>query len=266
MSDSGSSKSTSIILIVIVAVFIIGYVVAEDSINTTGNITSNTTNSTVEVLNPENVIDTITNSTNNTINVSTPDDLFNVTNSSDNTQSTLPNPVIDAVLVDNSSNDTSQNVVKPDPVQKIQECKDKIVQDVVPVYGNCTRPVVCQNITNETCDPSITEEIYQCYTGIQNIDRTVTECKTVGLKINNKIQLDIRDYACSTQNDTGTVTVVCDSKYDGNGDGICTSGESCMKFIVNGSNVEKYKKNSRNGFVSGDSSYFLNEVSVEVLS
>ena len=53
--------------------------------------------------------------------------------------------------------------------------------------------------------------------------------------------------------------------YDGNGDGICTSGESCMKFVVNGDSFEKYEKNSEENFKDDDDSFFLQRASAEVL-
>jgi len=60
--------------------------------------------------------------------------------------------------------------------------------------------------------------------------------------------------------------VICDSKYDGNNDGICQSGESCVKFVVTQDKVERYLKNSQEEFTAEDESFFLEKLDYEVVS
>ena len=89
-------------------------------------------------------------------------------------------------------------------------------------------------------------------------------CRITALVVNNAVRIDIQDYVCSTEEGL-VVTVLCDSKFDGNGDGICNSGESCMRFTIDGSAVTKEEKNSRDDFVADDEDYFLEEATAEVI-
>lgn len=84
------------------------------------------------------------------------------------------------------------------------------------------------NITNKLCiDPfNLT-----CFSTIKtsqrqeevNLNKTI--CERIGYNIRgNKIYYKKYGYNCNLDNNI----IVCDSKFDGNGDGICKSGESCI--------------------------------------
>ena len=63
--------------------------------------------------------------------------------------------------------------------------------------------------------------------------------------------------------DRETVVITCDSRFDGNNDGVCSSGESCMQYRVEKGNVQTLMKNSRDDFVASDDSFFLEELKME---
>ena len=62
-------------------------------------------------------------------------------------------------------------------------------------------------------------------------------CKMIGLNISNKvINWQKEGWKCKWN----LLKLTCDSVFDGNGDGICTSGESCIEYDL--SNLNEYKK------------------------
>ncbi len=83
--------------------------------------------------------------------------------------------------------------------------------------------------------------------------------------IDKQVELEYAGYQCTANEYDEVVIVICDSIYDGNGDGICQSGESCMKFEIDGKDVKKYEKNSKHEFMESDDSFFVDKVKVEVL-
>jgi len=73
--------------------------------------------------------------------------------------------------------------------------------------------------------------------------------------------INVTDFGGCTFNNTCTV---CDSKYDGNEDGICNSGESCMQYcITDKDKLEMLEKNSRHDYVKVDSSFKLKKPKVK---
>jgi len=146
-------------------------------------------------------------------------------------------------------------------LEKLQDCKDIYYNTTENIIGACTN---CYNITivdygNETClyqwnetsnntDYCITEKCYDydCVIETKITENKKSECVDKGkanIKLTNKEAkttnwvCDYPDYNCEVNNDL----IVCDSKRDGNGDGICQSGERCFTFEI-GNNLT-LKKN-----------------------
>jgi len=163
---------------------------------------------------------------------------------------------------------TTAAVADTGPVQKIQDCVDVQYAVEEPVYGTCTwHGMACDDEpANTTC--SIQDRQYQCKTIVQSVTKTRQECKTTELRVDNGqkiITLDIRDYVCSSEESGTVITVVCDSKFDGNGDGKCSSGESCQKIVIDGSTLSRSEKNSEDEYTEASESYFVQEAGMEVL-
>lgn len=164
---------------------------------------------------------------------------------------------------------TEETTIISDKVKEVKDCQQFLWQEEKNTYGACTKEViesVCDDPpTNSSCHNETREISYTCVNGTEIVERTRKECKQKELVISNLVKLDTKNYECSTEEDGGKVIVICDSRYDGNGDGKCSSGESCMKFVIDGDKVSQYEKNSRDDFTEADKTFFLDRASVEVL-
>ncbi|MBI4738196.1 hypothetical protein HY772_01315 [Candidatus Woesearchaeota archaeon] len=153
-------------------------------------------------------------------------------------------------------------------VQKIDYCANTSWLENQTLYGNCTNErvwQVCDDAPlNLSCQWFSENYTRTCTVGYKTVAKMDSVCHTTDV-IADKIKFAVENYGCSTQEDGTNVIVVCDSKYDGNGDGVCQSGESCLKYVVNGNTYEKFEKNSRDDFVASDKSFFVEEASAEVL-
>ncbi|MGV8171396.1 MAG: hypothetical protein ACP5OA_01755 [Candidatus Woesearchaeota archaeon] len=150
-------------------------------------------------------------------------------------------------------------------VERQDSCVDEKYVESVPRYDACFYDVdVCDDEPlNTSCHKVEREDI--CYVGSVDVEKIRKNCHTSGYKI-SKYVLDTEEYVCNVDvSDKESTIVLCDSKYDGNGDGICTSGESCMKYVIDQDSIEQYEKNSRDEFVQSDDSYFLNKINTEVV-
>ena len=148
-------------------------------------------------------------------------------------------------------------------VDKVEDCIDEknIIQE--PIQGTCSAEQnVCDDAPkNLSCRKE--QKSYDCITGYNNKEVTTKKCKTKGYIFDNKLKFHTEGYACSITKEQNNKVMICDSIYDGNGDGICTSGETCMKYIISNGSFESYEKNSRDEFVPTDESFFLNKISEE---
>ena len=160
------------------------------------------------------------------------------------------------------------NKINSDKVQSIEKCEDITYEEKEKVFETCTGET-----TDEICDEDglncydeVSSYEYQCLKETKIVEKTKNECKVSSYVINDAVKLNTEGYECSVNDFNGEVVVICDSKYDGNGDGICTSGESCQKFIIdNEDKHEKFENNSKPDFVKSDETFFLQKSSVEVL-
>lgn len=157
----------------------------------------------------------------------------------------------------------------PVGVNEVTDCKTVTWQEQVDIVENCAKPyfeTVCSDYPiNQSCTEELRHYTIPCITGTQTINKSKQECKTTALTIADKIKLNIKDYACTVTKAQNEYEAICDSKYDGNGDGICTSGESCQKFVIQGDQVQQLVKNSQDTFTSTDDSFYLQKSGVEVL-
>lgn len=164
---------------------------------------------------------------------------------------------------------SEETVRVSDKVKEVGDCQTFSWQEEENTFGVCTREIseiVCDDAPiNESCHNETREMSYNCVNGTKTAEKTSKNCKQKGFLINDVVKLNTQEYECSTQEENDKVIVVCDSRFDGNGDGICTSGESCVKFIIGGDKVQQYEKNSRDDFIETDESFFLERASTEVL-
>jgi hypothetical protein len=164
---------------------------------------------------------------------------------------------------------TTQDTIDPD-ITQIQDCTQEKWTEKTPIYDTCTQTreqTTCSDEPiNITCETKNISYDYQCITDYQESEKIKEICKTKSYVIKNKYKLDVDGYTCQTNKDNGNiVTMICDSIYDGNGDGICTSGESCIKYVISNNTFNKYEKNSKDEFIQEDDSYFLPKTTEEVL-
>ena len=142
-------------------------------------------------------------------------------------------------------------------------------ENKLPFFDTCTIKSIqkyCDDEpANTSCHENITYIAYRCFKGTQKVTKVKKECIINGLIINDAIKLNTKDYACSHDLEGENIIVLCDSRFDGNGDGKCSSGESCQKFVINGDKVMQLEKNSREDFIESDESFFLEKAFAEVL-
>ena len=70
---------------------------------------------------------------------------------------------------------------------------------------------------------------------------------------------------CSYESEDNKAIILCDSKSDGNNDGVCQPGESCIKFIVSKDEIKQLFRNSRKDFVENDESFQQKKLVLEVI-
>ncbi|MDP3734549.1 MAG: Ig-like domain-containing protein [Nanoarchaeota archaeon] len=178
--------------------------------------------------------------------------------------------VASEVVVQDSSPLTAYAVAaEPPAVQEVESCYDSTSYEQQTIMDTCTKEVVKKICSDEPVNQSCNDETrivdYECNPHTETVQKSERVCQMTALIVNNAVRIsNIGDYACSTQ-EGAEVIVLCDSRFDGNGDGKCTSGESCMRFTIDGNTVTKEEKNSRNDFVAEDDKYFLDEATTEVI-
>lgn len=161
-----------------------------------------------------------------------------------------------AVLKLNAEQQTNSNSY----FETIQQCSDITVIETQPVIGTCSIPrTICVNESGGESCQSYDEEISDCTLSFEKVPVTKNSCITTGYIINQDTKITTTDYICSIiSND-----LVCDSKYDGNGDGICQSGETCLKYVIIDNSVSVLQKNSEETFTEKSESFFLESAKVE---
>jgi len=154
-----------------------------------------------------------------------------------------------------------------DNVEKYQDCQQTILHEAEGTETTCVTPynvTVCDD-TNSSCTKRTDEYTHPCLVDVRIVDRTIEDCRDKWLIINKKLKVDVDWYNCSVEESGGTITIICDSIYDGNGDGICTSGESCQKFVVQNETASRFEKNSKDFWQETDPGFTSRRTHVEVL-
>jgi hypothetical protein len=147
-----------------------------------------------------------------------------------------------------------------------QTCATVTWQETQPVIANCTyayNQTACTDPpTNASCTTTAHTYTYACQAGTTNITKQRQDCTTTGYVLNNETFINTTGYNCSITSD-GKAYLTCDSIYDGNGDGICTSGESCLQFGIVGSFVVRKERNTGDQYQVADPSFFLPRATTE---
>ncbi len=153
-------------------------------------------------------------------------------------------------------------------ISSVEDCVDVLSFSQEALYSSCNVSVVrsiCSDVPLNLSCSDVTEVFFhECFTGFQTVEKNTKSCKDKSYDVGSN-RLNVDGFKCSFNQEGGSLVAVCDSLFDGNGDGICQSGESCQKFVINGNSVEKFEKNSRDDFVKDDDSFVINGSSVEVL-
>jgi len=153
-------------------------------------------------------------------------------------------------------------------VNEVQDCATEFYDAIEDVFGYVARErdiydncVYYQNDTkcsdepfNTSCGVATTEigfkcsvgkESYQSYEKVseQTVQKSRNVCVNKGYTVSisgstKKIDFDKAGYYCSLE---GNI-ITCDSVYDGNGDGKCKSGETCIKFEIANDGIGKIHK------------------------
>lgn len=155
-------------------------------------------------------------------------------------------------------------------VQEHKSCKTIQWQEEKAILGVCSydkkERVCADEPVNSSCVEQITQSAYSCKTGSEMVTQSRQDCQTTGYTIANKLQIASTDYACSASQEGSDVILICDSKFDGNFDSRCNSGESCLKYIVHSDgSYEQLERNSDDNFVPIGDRFFLQKPVVEVL-
>ncbi|MBW2974611.1 hypothetical protein KY366_02740 [Candidatus Woesearchaeota archaeon] len=158
--------------------------------------------------------------------------------------------------------------------EEIEDCRMEYWETEEPVYGTCQREhvtTICDDPPiNQSCNQETEYYNYTCKTGTQIVQHSKEICTPKELRIiraDEQGKIDFEGWGkCSAQEEADSLIVVCDSKFDGNNDGICQPGESCVRFIITEDNVERSLKNSQEGFTAEDDSFFLEELDYEVMA
>lgn len=162
---------------------------------------------------------------------------------------------------------------------QVNDCKTIEWETEEPVYGTCqqeyTQTFCDDPPINKSCHEETNYYEYPCQTGTNIIPHSERVCTPKAFEIEKetadivteKGRINFKDWGkCSYQTEEDNLIVICDSQYDGNNDGICQSGESCVKFVVTADKVEKFLKNSQEEFTAEDESFFLEELDYEVMA
>lgn len=162
-------------------------------------------------------------------------------------------------------------------------CTTTFYDEIQDIYGNC---VYYSNITsclntsgpNTGCSVQQSTLNYQCKTGSTTSTKNTTECKANDYIISMgqgaatlKKQIDYYDWGpCiySQENIAGNncLIVTCVSNDDGAFKGQftdCNAGKSCQRFEICDNGIKTLYKNSREGFVQDDLSFFTAKLGIK---
>ena len=153
-------------------------------------------------------------------------------------------------------------------VQEEQACTQIPYDIQQPIIGSCTETypaIVCDDFPiNSSCHQTMQDVTHDCVTGYQTVTQYKQECHTTALIINNHFAIPTLEYNCNAAEEGSIITVTCDSKYDGDGNGLCNSGESCLQYEIQGETISAKERNSQDEFSESDDSFHHEQSDVEV--
>jgi len=161
----------------------------------------------------------------------------------------------------------------------LKDCKTVEWETEKPIYDACQIEyieTICNDEPiNKSCYGETRYQDYTCKTGTKIIPHSEEVCEPSSFEITKetadvvteKGNINFGEWGeCSYEAQETDITIICDSQYDGNNDGICQSGESCIKFVVTQDKVERLLKNSQEKLTSEDKSFFLEKLDYEVIA
>lgn len=162
-------------------------------------------------------------------------------------------------------------------LEDIKDCKTVYWDETQDIYGTCTHKyteIVCDDPPlNTSCHEEERIYEYSCKTGTKKVQKSKEVCrdKEIQLTIDEltkteTYKLEYGEWGkCSYETEGQTLIITCDSKYDGDNNGICKPGESCIQFRVTKDGIQRFEKNSRYDWVEDDDTFFLDRLNVEVV-
>ena len=150
-----------------------------------------------------------------------------------------------------------------DDLPAVTSCVEETYTHDVSVDSVCSESfdrVVC-DAANISCYNGIDTISYPCAV-IETRDSVRQSCSIVGYDADTR-RITGDGVRCSYESRVDPVVVVCDSIYDGNGDGECASGESCARIIIDGDDTTVSLKNSRDNYVIEDDTFMLGDMVTE---
>jgi hypothetical protein len=159
-------------------------------------------------------------------------------------------------------------IIQNREIAELEDCKDLEYLSVKNLPEECidTREVIiCDDEANTSCHTEKIEIRQECTKETRTEVVTKRECMQIGYEIDDSLMIDTTSYKCMQETKESSQSILCDSIYDGNGDGICTSGESCIKYVFEEGLYKKYEKNSEEDFLDQDNSFFIESRDIEVL-
>ena len=162
-------------------------------------------------------------------------------------------------------------------LEQIQDCSTIYWNETEYTYGTCTQKyntTVCSDPpVNKTCHIEERQYDYICVISSKIVEKSKETCLPQKMEITidktvkqEKYLLDYGDWGkCSYSPGTDSGIIICDSNKDGNGDGVCQSGESCIAFFVSKDKIEKMYRNSGVDFEPDDVTFYQNKIDWEAL-
>lgn len=150
-------------------------------------------------------------------------------------------------------------------ISKIKRCVTSFYNETKNVFGDCTvywNITTCLNLSGRNTDCYTVEKNFtnnRCKIGEKNITINSTRCVSVGINIVSpdlNASLSTERFGGCSINRTEKC-FICDSKIGGDGDGVCRSGELCIKMCLMGRTLKKFFRNSRDDFVEFDETFPL---------
>jgi hypothetical protein len=160
-------------------------------------------------------------------------------------------------------------------LEQVRDCETIYWNETEKISGNCSSTytqTICDEPFNVSCRHEEKSYTYACEKDANVVEKSKEVCIDKGMDVyvekllkENKYSLDYSDWGkCSYTPSDDSLVIICDSKNDGNADGMCQPGESCISFIVTKNNIVRMFKNSRNDFVESDPTFYQEKIDMEV--